>query len=354
MTSKAEPNRPRLAISMGDPAGVGPEVCVQALARPEVYKLARPFVVGDVETLMAAADALDTRLEICCLENPDHGRYESGWIDLMDLANVDRGEIQWGQVSPAAGQAGYEYVVRAAELVMDGGADAMVTGPIHKEALNQAGHRYAGHTELLAELTGATSYAMMLAVGRLRIAHVSGHVALSRACELVKRERILEVIALTDAAMRRIGIDRPRVAVAALNPHGGEGGLFGTEEIEEIAPAVDAARQRGIDAEGPLPADTMMAKVAGGGYDAAVAMHHDQGHVAVKLTGFAYDDRVGGWSTVRGVNVTLGLPIVRTSVDHGTAFDVAGRGVANPASMIDAVLWASALAGGDARRIRES
>lgn len=339
---------------MGDPAGVGPEVCVQALSRPEVYQVCRPVVVGDAETLLAAADVLGKRPDIVGVESTEDGRYEPGAIDLLELANVNRDEVRWGQVSAAAGQAAYEYVVRAARLVMDGQADALVTAPIHKEALNLAGHRYAGHTELLAELTDTRSVAMMLAVGHLRISHVSGHVSLRQACDLVKRRRILEVIALTGAAMRRIGIERPRVAVAALNPHSGEGGLFGREEVDEIAPAVQDARRRGLDVDGPLPADTMMAKVAGGGYDAAVAMHHDQGHVAIKLTGFAYDERIGGWSTVRGVNVTLGLPIVRTSVDHGTAFDVAGRGLVSADSMIDAIHWAVALAGGDPRAIRDA
>lgn len=332
---------------------MGPEVCVQALGRAEAQELARPFVVGDLATLEAAAEVVGAEIPFHRIQDPADGRFVPGVIDVLDLANVDRDAVQWGRISAAAGQAGYEYVIRAAGLVMNGHAQAVVTGPIHKEALNLAGHHYAGHTELLAELTDTQSYAMMLAVGGLRISHVSGHVSLSRACELVRRERILEVVELTDEAMRRIGIERPRIAVAALNPHGGESGLFGREEIEQIAPAVEDACRKGIDAEGPLPADTMMAKVAGGGYDAAVAMHHDQGHVAVKLTGFAYDERVGGWSTVRGVNVTLGLPIVRTSVDHGTAFDVAGRGVVNPASMLDAIRWAVGLAGGDVSKIHE-
>ncbi len=346
--------RPLLAVSMGDPAGVGPEVCVQTLGRADVFRLARPFVVGDVGVLQAATEVLGAKISPNRIDRPEVGRFEPGQIDVIDLANVDRASVQWGQVSSAAGQAAYEYVIRAAELVTSGQADALVTGPIHKEALNLAGHDYAGHTELLAELTHTRSYAMMLAVGRLRVSHVSGHVSLRRACELARRDRVLEVITLTDAALRRIGIDRPRLAVAALNPHAGEGGLFGREEIEQIAPAVEHARRRGIDAEGPLPADTMMAKVAGGGYDAAVAMHHDQGHIAVKLLGFAYDDRAEAWSTVRGVNVTLGLPIVRTSVDHGTAFDVAGRGVVNPSSMLDAIDWAVALAGGDVGKIRQT
>ncbi|MBN1345614.1 MAG: 4-hydroxythreonine-4-phosphate dehydrogenase PdxA [Phycisphaerae bacterium] len=346
-------SRPLLAISMGDPAGVGAEVCVQALSRAEVYERSRPLVVGDAGSLEAAARAVKVGVSLNRIASPAEGRFEAGRIDVVDLGNVDRGVVEWGQVCAEAGQAAYEYVIRAAELVMAGQADALVTGPIHKEALNLAGHHYAGHTELLAGLTKTRSYAMMLAVGRLRVAHVTGHLSLREACERVRRDRVLEVVVLTDEAMRRIGLARPRIAVAALNPHGGEAGLFGREEIEEIGPAVREARARGIEAEGPLPADTMMAKVAGGGYDAAVAMHHDQGHIAIKLMGFAYDRRVGQWSTVRGVNVTLGLPIVRTSVDHGTAFDVAGRGVVNADSMVDAIDWATALSGGDVARIRE-
>ncbi len=345
-------NTPLLAISMGDPAGVGPEVCVQALMRADVYGLARPFVVGDAATLHRAAGVLGVDVELHDIDEPQQGRYKPGVIDVVDLANVDGRQVRWGRVSADAGEAAYQYVTTAAALVTEGRADAIVTAPINKEAINLAGHHYAGHTELLAELTATRSYVMMLTVGLLRIAHVTGHVSLREACDLAKYDRILEVIRLTDKAMRRIGIDRPRIAVAALNPHGGEAGLFGRTEIEDIAPAVEDARRQGIDADGPLPADTMMAKVVGGGYDAAVAMHHDQGHIAVKLMGFVFDSAAQAWSSVRGVNITLGLPIVRTSVDHGTAFDAAGKGTVSPASMLDAIDWAAALAGGDVARIR--
>jgi len=346
-------HRPRIVISMGDPAGIGPEVCLKALLRREVRDLCRPVVVGAMETLRAVAEIIGVHPEWHDVERPEAARDEPECINVVDVGDVDRSTVRWGQISAAAGAAAYAYVVRAAQMVMARQADALVTGPIQKEALNLAGHPYAGHTELLAELTETRRYAMMLAVGRLRVVHVSGHVPLRQACDQVRRDRVLEVVVLADEAMRRIGIARPRVGVAALNPHGGEAGLFGREEIEQIVPAIKAARHRGITVEGPLPADTMMAKAAAGGYDVAVAMYHDQGHVAVKLVGFTYDRSRQEWSVVRGVNITLGLPIVRTSVDHGTAFDVAGRGVASESSMVDAIRWAVALVGGEARNVRD-
>jgi 4-phospho-D-threonate 3-dehydrogenase / 4-phospho-D-erythronate 3-dehydrogenase len=337
---------------MGDPAGIGAEICVKALMREEPYSVSRPVVVGDLAVLKTAAALLGANPAWHCIRDPQEGRFEHGSIDVIDLANVRTPQLRWGHVSAAAGQAAYEYVIHATELVLNRHADAIVTAPIHKEALNLAGHPYAGHTELLAEQTDTRSYTMMLVVGRLRVAHVTGHMALRRACEQISTARVLEVIVLTDEAMRRIGIAHPRIAVAALNPHGGEAGLFGREEIEQILPAIDTARRRGLSVEGPLPSDTMMAKSASGGYDAAVAMYHDQGHIAVKFVGFSYDRHAREWSSVRGVNITLGLPIIRTSVDHGTAFDIAGKGIASELSMLDAIDWAVALAGGDSSRVR--
>ncbi len=343
--------KPFIAISMGDPAGIGPEICLKALPHPDVLETCRPVVVGDRRMLEAIGPKLTRPPTIHSIERPSEGRFHPGILNVIDLRNADPAEIPWGQVSRQAGQAAFEYVLHATDLTMTGQTQALVTAPFQKEAINLAGHHYAGHTELLTDLTRAPSHAMMLAVGRFRVAHVAGHVALREACDRVRLDRILEVIRLSDEAMRRIGIAEPSVAVAALNPHGGEAGLFGREEIEEIAPAVEAARAQGIMAFGPMPADTMMAKVAAGAYDVAIAMYHDQGHVAIKLIGFQFDQKAGSWSSVRGVNVTLGLPIVRTSVDHGTAFDIAGRGIASEASMVDAIEWAVALAGGDSSRI---
>jgi len=339
---------------MGDPAGVGPEICVKALQHQGIYEACCPIVGGDWPPLKAAADVSGLRLSCRRIRHPDDARCGPGCVNLIDLGLLNEGDVFQAGVSAAAGEAAYQYVVRSVRMLLSHEADALVTAPIHKEAIHLAGHHYAGHTELLAELTSTRRYTMMLAVGRLRVAHVSGHLSLRDACTHVRRDRVKEVILLADEAMRRIGIAEPRVAVAALNPHGGEAGLFGREEIEEIAPAIQDARQLGVNAEGPLPSDTLMAKAAAGGYDVAVAMYHDQGHIAVKFVGFAYDDRLHEWSAVRGVNITLGLPIIRTSVDHGTAFDIAGRGIASELSMLDAIDWAVALAGGDTCRIRDS
>jgi 4-hydroxythreonine-4-phosphate dehydrogenase len=269
-----------------------------------------------------------------------------GAVDVLDLANLPLAELRHKQVTAAQGRAAYEYVAKAVELALAGEVDATVTGPINKAAINAAGIHFAGHTEIYAHLTGTRDYSMMLAEGSFRVAHVSTHVSLREACDRVKKERVLKVIRLADEALRQLGIERPRIGVAGLNPHCGEGGLFGEEDDREIAPAVQAARAEGIDAEGPLPADTIFSKMRGGMFDLVVVNYHDQGHIPTKLVGFQYDDRTGAWGALAGVNVTLGLPIIRTSVDHGTAFGKAGEGRANPQSMIEAVRLAARLAAG--------
>ncbi|MFO7708353.1 MAG: 4-hydroxythreonine-4-phosphate dehydrogenase PdxA, partial [Desulfobacterales bacterium] len=253
------------------------------------------------------------------------------------------------QVTAEQGRASFEYVAKVIELAMAGEIDATVTGPINKAAINAGGFHYAGHTEIYAELTRTRDYSMMLAEGSFRVAHVSTHVSLKTACERVKKERVLTVIRLAHEALRQLGIRSPRIAVAGLNPHCGEGGLFGDEDDREIAPAVEAARSAGMLAEGPLPADTVFSKMRGGMYDLVVVMYHDQGHIPTKLIGFEYDDATGTWGQMAGVNITLGLPIIRVSVDHGTAFGKAGEGRANPQSMIAAVKLAARLAEGRRR-----
>jgi 4-hydroxythreonine-4-phosphate dehydrogenase len=229
---------------------------------------------------------------------------------------------------------------------MAGEVDAVVTGPIHKESLNLGGHRYSGHTEIFADLTNTSDYAMMLADDDFRVTHVSTHVSLRQACDLVTSKRVLTVILLAYNALQKLGITRPKIGVAGLNPHSGEGGLFGTEEIEEIIPAITKAQAMGISVEGPVPPDTLFAKTRGGQYDMAIAMYHDQGHIAMKTAGFSLDSRTGQWTAVSGVNVTLGLPIIRVSVDHGTAFGKAGKGTANSRSMIQALELAAKFARG--------
>jgi 4-hydroxythreonine-4-phosphate dehydrogenase len=295
-------------ISVGDPAGIGPEVTVKALAEPAIRELADLLVVGDPAQLRSTAAALG-------LPAPD--RIE---------AAGDPGGVAPGRLSAAGGRAAVAAVRRAVELVQSGAADALVTGPINKEALRLAGYSWPGHTELLADLCGVPEVRMLLVTDRLRVCHVSTHRSLRSAIEVATRDRVLETIRMTAAGGSRLGFERPRIGVAGLNPHAGEGGLFGDEEIREIAPAVADARREGIEASGPWPADTLFWRAAEGEFDFVVAMYHDQGHVPVKLSGFD-----------EGVNVTLGLPFLRTSVDHGTAFDIAGQGVARGQSMAAAI-----------------
>jgi 4-hydroxythreonine-4-phosphate dehydrogenase len=337
-------DRPLLAVTMGDPGGIGPEVCAKALAGGEVHALCRPLIVGDASVVRDAVRLCGLGLAVRAVDQPAEGRYERGTIEVLDLRNMPLERLRYGQATPEQGKASFEYVAKAIDLALRKAVDANVTGPINKAAVNAAGFRYAGHTEIYADRTGVSDYALMLVHGGFRVVHVSTHVSLRQACDAVRMGRVLRVIELAHDAVRRLAGGRARLAVAGLNPHCGEGGLFGTEDDEEVAPAVRAARERGIDVEGPLPADTLFPKMRGGQYDAVVAMYHDQGHVPTKLLGFRYDERTGTWTSVAGVNVTLGLPIVRTSVDHGTAFDRAGQGTANARSMVDAIELAAALA----------
>ena len=281
----------------------------------------------------------NVQLELNRVSRPAEGRYEFGCIDVLDMDNVDMSKLVHKKVIAENGKACFEYIKKVIDLAMAGEIDATVTGPIHKEALNAAGFHYAGHTEIYSDLTNTEDYAMMLADGDFRIIHVSTHIALREACDRVKKDRILKVIHLIRDALDRLGIENPVIAVAGLNPHAGEGGLFGDEEIKEIIPAIEAAKSEGINVLGPLPSDTIFSKARSGEYDAVVAMYHDQGHVAMKTAGFVYDGE-GNWSAISGVNVTLGLPIIRASVDHGVAFGKAGEGRANPQSMIQAIRMA--------------
>lgn len=328
---------------MGDPGGIGPEICAKALDVAEIYDLCRPLVIGDAEVLRDAVRFCRLELGVRACAGPGDGRYRAGTIDVLDLANLPLSALRLGMVTAAQGRASFEYVARAIDLALNKEVDGTVTAPINKAALNAGGCRYAGHTEIYGDLTGTRDFTMMLVEGSFRVTHVSTHVSLREACDRVETARVLKVIELTDEALRRLGIQEPRIAVAGLNPHCGEGGLFGTEDDEEIAPAVAAARQAGILAQGPLPADTLFSKLRGGQYDAVVAMYHDQGHIPTKLMGFHYDAKTGNWGQMAGVNLTLGLPIVRTSVDHGTAFDKAGAGTANPQSMLEAIRLAALL-----------
>jgi len=312
-----------LAITMGDAAGSGPEIVAKALAEPEVRAVCRPVVIGDGAAMRAALEITGASGEVKVINKLSDALFQDGIIEVIDLHNIQLDQLIRGRVNPMAGKAAYEYIKLATDLALAGDCDAIVTSAINKEALNKAGYHYDGHTQLLAELCGVSEVAMMLVSGNLRVSHVSTHVSLLRAIETVRPERILTVLRLTDEAVRQMGIDEPRIAVAGLNPHSGEGGLFGDEEIEYITPAIEEARRRGMNVTGPLPPDSVFFRTSQGQFDAAIAMYHDQGHIAVKMLGITH-----------GVNVTLGLPIIRTSVDHGTNFGKAGKGTADPISLI--------------------
>ena len=336
MTAK---KKPLLGISVGDPGGIGPEIVAKALALEAMYAICRPLVVSDFALMEDALRIASVQLKLNRVSNPTEGRYEFGCMDVLDMQNVDMSKLVHKKVTRENGKACFEYIKKVIDMAIAGEIDATVTGPIHKEALNLAGFHYAGHTEIYSDLTNTKDYAMMLADGNFRIVHVSTHIALREACDRVKKDRVLKVIHLTRDVLERLEVGNPIIAVAGLNPHAGEGGLFGDEEINEIIPAIEAAKGEGIDVQGPLPSDTIFSKAIGGEYDAVVAMYHDQGHVAMKTAGFVYEES-GQWSAISGVNVTLGLPIVRASVDHGVAFGKAGEGRANPQSMIQAIKMA--------------
>ncbi|MDD5688880.1 MAG: 4-hydroxythreonine-4-phosphate dehydrogenase PdxA [Caldisericia bacterium] len=325
---------------MGDPAGIGAEIIVKALSRKGIYQRSKPAVIGSQEVMEDALRFTDLPLKINCIENISMLKGEYGTIDLINLDNIKLGDFKYGEVSAKAGQASLEYIYKAIDLAMAKEIDAVVTGPINKESIQKADSPHAGHTEIFAAQTGAKDYAMMLADKHFRVIHVSTHVSLRKACDLVKKERVLTVIRLADKALQDLGITEPKIGVAGLNPHAGEEGLFGREEIEEIIPAINEARKEGINVEGPIPPDTIFSKVLGRQYDIAVAMYHDQGHIPMKVMGFKYDKKTNKWFSMSGVNITVGLPIIRTSVDHGVAFGKAGEGRANEESMVEAIKMA--------------
>ncbi len=335
--------RPILGISIGDPGGIGPEITAKALGRKDIYELCKPLVVADAGVMEDVFRFTGLNLEPNVIDRPADGLYQYGTMDIFHMANMDLAHLHYKQVTPAQGQASFEYVTRVIDLALRREIDGTVTGPINKSAINAAGHHYAGHTEIYADLCSTQDYAMMLADGNHRVVHISTHVSLREACDRVKKDRIIRVIDLTHDALKRLGISSPRIGVAGLNPHCGEGGIFGKEDEEEIRPAVEHAVKSGKNVEGPIPSDTVFPKMRGGGYDAVVVMYHDQGHIPIKLIGFQYDGESGTWGAMAGVNITLGLPIVRTSVDHGTAFGKAGEGRANPQSMIEAISMATFL-----------
>lgn len=334
---------PVLAITLGDPAGIGPEIALKAVAqlksRMDTGELAL-VIVGDPGALGRAADLLSVPLPPVIARDDLPGLTGAA---ILPTPAPDTA-IQWGRVSADGGEQAYQAVAIATQLALDGAVAGIVTAPLNKEALHLAGHDFPGHTELLASLTGVTGSVMMLAHGGFRVAHVSTHCALEDVPKRATPERMGRVIDLTLATLRQLGIASPRIAVAALNPHAGEGGIFGRHDIDVTEPLVRGYADRGERVFGPVPGDTVFVKLRGGDYDAVIAMYHDQGHIPVKLLGFNVDPATGRWTSLSGVNVTLGLPIIRTSVDHGTAFNIAGTGVADETSLIEAVDYALQLA----------
>lgn len=326
---------PVLAITMGDPAGCGPEIIAKVLDDKTTYEKSLPIVIGDQRILQWALGVIGSTAKVALIKKPAEAVFEHGLINLINPTNFDSSTIKMGAIQELAGKGAYEYLIHAIDLAMAKEVDAIVTAPLSKEAMNLAGFHFDGHTEILATRTNSKKVTMMLASGHFRVTHVSTHVSLRTAIERCKAPRILDVIHTTHSALKKMGIANPKIAVAGLNPHCGENGLFGTEDVEHIQPAIDQAIGEGLNMyPAPVPPDTVFVRMAEfKEFDAVVAQYHDQGHIASKIVDF--------WG---GVNITLGLPIIRTSVDHGTAFDVVGTGKANPASMYNAIDYARILA----------
>ncbi|MBW2040237.1 MAG: 4-hydroxythreonine-4-phosphate dehydrogenase PdxA [Deltaproteobacteria bacterium] len=325
---------PIIAITMGDPAGIGPEIIVKALVERDIFAKCRPLVLGDEKIFSYTIQWMKAPLAIKRIRGPEEGEFIPGILNLIVLTDLSLDEVPLGMPQRERGEAAYRYIERGVEMAQAGIVDAMVTAPISKEALNYAGHPFPGHTELLAAMTGAEDYVMMLAGPRLRVALVTIHLPLREVSPSLTIGRVKRTIVTTfQGLMEYFGIRSPKLAVAALNPHAGEGGLFGSEEGEVILPAIEECRREGIKVDGPLPSDSLFFHAAQGGYDAVVSMYHDQGLIPLKLLHFR-----------EGVNITLGLPIIRTSVDHGTGYDIAGQGVADPTSLINAIKVAAEMA----------
>ena len=329
-------DKPGIAITMGDPCGIGPEVVAKALADPRVYDSCRPLVVGSCYAMEQAVTLAGVPLRVNHTDGAGVYGKDSSVVHVLDIGNLNPESITVGEINPTCGRAAMEWVTKAGELAMAGTVDGLATAPLNKEAASMAGYKSIGHMELLQELSGSSTVATMLMARNLRVVHLTTHRSLRVACDYVKKDRILDYLRLTQQSFVKYGFREPRIAAAALNPHGSDGGLLGSEEAEEISPAVEAARSEGTNVVGPVPADIVFHHAAEGRYDVVLAMYHDQGHIPVKVYGFE-----------ESITANLGLPFVRTSVDHGTAFDIAGKGIATHTSMLESIRLAVALAKGD-------
>ncbi|PIC76732.1 4-hydroxythreonine-4-phosphate dehydrogenase PdxA [Sporosarcina sp. P19] len=319
-----------IAIPMGDAAGIGPEITVKSLAKQEIYEMCNPLVVGDADVMKKAIGVTGTNLEVNIVSDPKEGKYEFGTVDVLDMNNIDIDALQPGKVQAQCGQAAFEFIKKSVELAMADEVAAIATTPINKESLKAANVPYIGHTEMLEDLGGAPDPLTMFQVNGMRIFFLTRHVSLKEAISQMTKERVRDYLSRCDQALQRLGVEDRKLAVAGLNPHSGEGGLFGMEEVNEIAPGVEAAKADGIDAYGPVPADSVFFQALNGKYDAVLSLYHDQGHIAAKMTDFH-----------RTISITNGLPFLRTSVDHGTAFDIAWKNIAASVSMEECIKLAA-------------
>lgn len=316
--------RPITAITMGDPSGIGPEICVGTVSDPEIHQVCRPFIIGSVAILKKAAAILKKELKYHKITDPSEAKFEFGIVDVLETGDYDTDSIKWGEVQELAGRMAVDFIMKSIELGMAKKVDAVSTAPIHKRAIKLVGVTQPGHTEMYQDFTNSPYALTMFSCHKLRVFFVSRHMSLVDACKYATKERVLEDVTNIDKELRKVGLKNPLIAVAALNPHGGDNGLFGTEEITDLIPAVDAAKQRGINCTGPIPADSVFHIGKSGKYAAILSLYHDQGHIACKTLDFE-----------KSVTLTFGLPFIRSSVDHGTAFDIAGKGIAGCISMIE-------------------
>lgn len=333
--------KPILAITMGDPAGIGPEIAVKSLKSDLVYEKCIPVIVGDYEALKIANEITGTNYVLHEIKDPSEALGEKGTIDFINLGFLKDGNWEIKKVSRVAGDAAFNYVITGIKLAMENKVQGVITGPINKEAIHLAGHNYSGHTEIFADYTNTKDYGMVLMNDKVKVIHATTHVSMRKACDLITEERVYKVIHLAYDSLKMMGIENPKIGVAGLNAHASENGLFGNEEEKAVIPAIERVQKEGIDVEGPIPPDTVFVKAVAGKYDIVVAMYHDQGHIPLKLLSFSFDS---GNTSVKGINYTAGLPIIRVSVDHGTAFDIAGENIASEESLIDSIILGAKIA----------
>ncbi|EPY2301205.1 4-hydroxythreonine-4-phosphate dehydrogenase PdxA [Clostridium sporogenes] len=323
-------NKPIIGIPIGDPAGVGPEIVVKSLTEAEVYEKCNPILIGDAKVIKQAMGFCNVNLNINTIKKVDEGKFTLGTIDLVDLNNIDINELKIGKVQGIAGKAAFEYIKKSVEMAKEGELDAIATTPINKESLREGNVNYIGHTEILADLTDTEDPLTMFEVRGMRVFFLTRHVSLREACDLVTKERVLDYIIRCSEALEKLGVKDGKMAVAGLNPHSGEHGLFGDEEMKAVVPAIEKAQKMGYKVEGPIGADSVFHLALMGRYNSVLSLYHDQGHIATKTLDFE-----------RTIAVTNGMPILRTSVDHGTAFDIAGTGIASSVSMVEAIILAA-------------